>query len=957
MPLAPDAPPAARVPVHLTGFVGREAQIAEIGRLLSTARLLTLTGAGGSGKTRLALEAVARMRGASGPEIAWVELAPLEDPALVPQQVARGLDLREEGRGSAVEALVRTLGAAPTLLVLDNCEHVVEACAELVDTLLRACPSLRVLATSREPLGVAGERAWLVPPLSLPAPESAPEAIRASEAVRLFTERAQEARPTFALTGSNLHAVVEICRRLDGLPLAIELAAARVRVLSPEQIAARLDDAFRLLSGGGRGTLPRHRTLRAVMDWSYGLLAEPSRTLLRRLAVFQGGFTLEAVEAVCADKSIPAEDVLDLLTDLVDRSLVLVREREGAMRYDLLETVRQYAAERLAESGVGDRLMARHAAFFTRLAEEAEPHLTNPERREWVDGLYAELENLRHALAWSHRHERRLHLRLVGLLGWFWFSSRHWAEGRQRLEEALALPESARADRERAAALFAAGVIATLQGDPATARGWLEESTAIAVALGDARLEAYSLNYLGMAHVLLGAPEGRAATEAALAWFRGAGELYGLRLALLILSSLSLAEGKLDDAGAFAEEGVRVARRFGQDRELAIALQCEADVALARGDRTRAASLYREALSALERDPFYVFIARAMEHVALIRCDEGAFEESTRLFGAAAAVRRTVGAAPFPADRVRYEPRLARAREALGDSLFDRAWDAGQGLSTAEAIRDALEPDAPAPAPPAAAPPPPGTRPDLRVRALGPLEIEIDGEPRSGGSWSHSRPRELLLLLLCHPEGRTREQIGVELWPEADAAQVKNRFHVALHHLRKALGHPEWIVLEDERYRLDPALECWLDAHAFEARVTAALRETGAERGRRLADALSLYRGDFLEGERVGDWHLEVHDRLRRLYVDGLSALADLQMQDDPAAAAGTLERLVRVEDLREDAHRRLMLCLARTGRRDAALRHYARLVTLLRVELDAGPEPETRALAEEIGGATHPRP
>jgi predicted ATPase/DNA-binding SARP family transcriptional activator len=949
MHLAPDAPPAARVPVHLTGFVGREAQIEEIGRLLSTARLLTLTGAGGSGKTRLALEAVARMRLASGPEIAWSELAPLEDPALVPQQVARSLDLREEGRGSAVEALVRTLGAAPSLLVLDNCEHVVDACAELVDTLLRACPSLRVLATSREPLGVAGERAWLVPPLSLPAPESSLEAICASEAVRLFTERAQDARPTFAVTVANISAVVEICRRLDGLPLAIELAAARVRVLSPEQIAARLDDAFRLLSGGGRGTLPRHRTLRAVMDWSYGLLAEPTRTLLRRLAVFQGGFTLEAAEAVCADESILAEDVLDLLTDLVDRSLVLVREREGSMRYDLLETVRQYAAERLAESGNGDRLMARHAAFFTRLAEEAEPHLTTPGRREWVDGLYAELENLRHALAWSHRHERRLHLRLVGLLGWFWFSSRHWAEGRQRLEEALALPESAAADRERAAALFAAGVIATLQGDPATARGWLEESTAIAATLGDARLEAYGLNYLGMALVLLGAPEGRAATEAALAWFRGAGELYGLRLALLILSSLSLAEGKLDAAGSFAEEGVRVARRFGQDRELAIALQCEGDVALALGERTRAAALYREALAALERDPFYVFIARAMEHVALIRCDEGAFEESARLFGAAAAVRRTVGAAPFPADRARYEPRLARAREALGDERFDRVWEIGQGMSTAEAIVDALEPDVLAAPAPAAAPPP-GARPTLRIRALGPLEIEIDGEPRSAGSWSHSRPRELLLLLLCHPRGRTREQIGVELWPEADAAQVKNRFHVALHHLRKALGHPEWIVLEDERYRLDPALETWLDARAFETGVAAALRETGAERAPRLAEALSLYRGDFLEGERVGDWHLEIHDRLRRLYVDGLSALADLQMEDDPAAAAGTLERLVRIEDLREDAHRRFMLCLARTGRRDAALRHYARLVTLLREELDAEPEPETRALAGEMG-------
>lgn len=318
--------PDIRLPLPLTSFIGREREIATVRGLLEQTRLLTLTGAGGSGKSRLALEVVRQVASEFPHGVGWVELAALSNPDLVPQQVAAALGLREEGGRSRIEALLEWLRDRSLLLVLDNCEHLVDACATLADTLLRGCPGLKVLATSREALAVAGERAWLVPPLSLPAAEPASARERAeAEAVQLFVERAQAVLPTFELTDANAAAVAEICRRLDGIPLALELAAARVKVLSPEQIRDRLGDAFRLLTSGGRTALPRHRTLRAAIDWSYDLLEEPKQLLLQRLSVFSGGFTIEAAEAVCAGGPIESWEVLDLLAQLVDRSLVVMR--------------------------------------------------------------------------------------------------------------------------------------------------------------------------------------------------------------------------------------------------------------------------------------------------------------------------------------------------------------------------------------------------------------------------------------------------------------------------------------------------------------------------------------------------------------------------------------------------------------------------------------------------------
>ena len=396
------------LPVQLTSFIGREREIEEVKKLLSSSRLVTLTGSGGCGKTRLSLQAAAELI-EEYPEGLWlVELASLTDPGLVPQTLASVLGMREVPGRPLLETLSDYLKARNLLLVLDNCEHLVEACAELASSLLGACPNLKILATSREGLGVAGETTWNVPSLSMPEPQRLPpmESLSQYEAVRLFIERAESVQPGFEVTDQNAPAVAQICHRLDGIPLAIELAAARVRVLSVEQINARLEDRFRLLTGGSRIAMPRQRTLRGAVEWSYELLSEPEHLLFNRLSVFTGGFILEAVETVCAGEGVGADEVLDLLSLLVDKSLVMVGEGvEGEVRYRLLETLRQYGRERLAAIGEADETLRRHAAFFFALAEEAgqvqsQTIALGPQEAAWLDRLEQEHDNLRAALGW-----------------------------------------------------------------------------------------------------------------------------------------------------------------------------------------------------------------------------------------------------------------------------------------------------------------------------------------------------------------------------------------------------------------------------------------------------------------------------------------------------------------------------------------------------------------------------
>ncbi|MDQ5827477.1 MAG: AAA family ATPase, partial [Chloroflexota bacterium] len=397
-PRTPERTPH-NLPIRLSSFIGREKELAELRRLLESNRLLTLTGAGGCGKTRLALAAADELVETFEDGVWLVDLAPLADPSLVPQAVASTLGVREQPGRSPTETLSDYLASKKVLLVLDNCEHLIEACAELAESLLRSCPELWVLATSREALGVAGEVAWPVPSLALPDLRRTPniEGLSRYESARLFVERTEAVKPTFSLTEQNAPSVVKICYRLDGIPLAIELAAARTKVLSVEQISERLDDCFRILAAGSRTTIPRQRTLHATMDWSHELLSEQERALFRRLSVFAGGFSLEATESVCAGEDLEHYGVLELLSHLVDKSLIMVAEQDGEARYRLLETVRQYGREKLDESGEEAELGRRHAGYFVGLAEKAERELSGPDQARWLTLMETEHDNLRAA--------------------------------------------------------------------------------------------------------------------------------------------------------------------------------------------------------------------------------------------------------------------------------------------------------------------------------------------------------------------------------------------------------------------------------------------------------------------------------------------------------------------------------------------------------------------------------
>ena len=503
------------LPGELTSFVGRRVELARISDPLQWARLLTLTGAGGCGKTRLALQAAADAMDRHPDGVWWVELARLEEPTLLPAAVIDALGLSEVRGWALLDTLVEYLRAHRALVVLDNCEHLLAASAELVDALLRACPWLTILATSRAPLGVPGEMTWRVPSMSLPAElQREPiEALRQSDAVSLFIDRATQVRPEFVITAANAPAVAQICDDLDGIPLAIELAAARVRMLTPEQIARALSDRFRLLTGGARTVMPRHQTLEASIDWSYGLLSDGERVLLRRLSVFAGGWRLNAAEQVCPGQGIDRYAVLDLLTGLVDKSLVTTEDCGSEVRYGLLETVRQYATARLADAGELEDLRGRHLAYHLVLAQAAQTHVLGAGRDDPVlRTLATELPNLRAALEWAAATDPNAALRLVNALTLFWLFTGRYQEGHAAYARALdAAGEQPTPLRGRAIA--ARGSLGQYGGAYQAAHGWAQEALKIGQTCGDPWTQGRALHTLGLMSAIGDPASGRPLLE------------------------------------------------------------------------------------------------------------------------------------------------------------------------------------------------------------------------------------------------------------------------------------------------------------------------------------------------------------------------------------------------------------------------------------------------------------
>ena len=706
------------LPVQLTSFVGREQEVADLQNLLTTeARLLTLMGPGGSGKTRLALAVSSGLAGRFEDGVWWVELVPISDPVLVAQAVAQALMIGEEPGRSMTETLQRALAPTELLLVLDNCEHLITSCARLANVVLNVCPGVRILATSREALAVEGEMGWPVQPLSAPESGNLGAAeLEHYESVRLFVERAGFRKPDFVLDDRNAPAVAEICGRLEGIPLAIELAAARIGTLAPAQISSRLERSLKLLTNADRRAPERQRTLRAALDWSYELLEADERELFGRLSVFAGGFTLEAAEAVGAGGQTEVVEILDILTRLVDKSLVLVVERSGEARYRLLEPVSQYAREKLWESGEESQARMRHAEYYLALAKEAEPELSGDRQGEWLERLEAEHDNFRAALGFSlEGGDAGLGLRLAGVLGGFWYKRGYLREGRWWLEREISTGGTSSA-MERATALDQAGWMALYQGDLDPSVELLRESLRLFKELEDEPGIAASLAKLGHAVLHQDDRDYLAAlcreAEALRATFTdrpAIGEL------LVFLGMVALYEGNVERAVTLLEESLDLFRELGnvpragdgpegeKEIKLSTAIELVAGQAqeylwlsaLEAGDLDGATSLVEEELRVLRDLGNKPKISYCLLGLAAIAALRGRPDRAARLWVAAEALREEIGLALVLWDHsvTDYEALLADARSQLGEAGWEKAQNEARDMALEQAIDDALAGD------------------------------------------------------------------------------------------------------------------------------------------------------------------------------------------------------------------------------------------------------------------------
>ncbi len=740
---------ASNLPVQLTSFVGRERDLAEVRQLMTASRLVTLTGAGGCGKTRLGIQVASTMIAAFADGVWLVDLVLLREPSLTPQFVAQALGVHEAANETLMESLLGFVRSKQILQVLDNCEHLIEACALLVQSLLLQAPHLRILATSREPLAIAGETIYFVPPLALPPGHGVAQgAVSASrlgvpelisfDAVRLFVERSQAVAPNFRLTTDNAVVVAEICRRLDGIPLAIELASARIRVLSLEQISTRLEDRFSLLVSGQRiGQAPHHHTLRATLDWSYDLLAPTEQTLLRRLAVFAAGFSLDLVESVCTDDELGSVQILALLSSLVDKSLVMAETvTRSQARYRLLETIRDYALEKLSETGEARWLQDRHLESFVAQTEETAPKLTGPYQKLWLDWLEGENDNLRAALAWALESDQiESGLRIATALFQFWALRKDWQEGLAWFERLLDRADDRVPLAVHANACTYAAYLAEWRGNSPAAIKYGRRGVELGEAAGDEGRpilgfalgglasamkmagdyeavftlgerfidifrqlgDSYSY-YLGMGILVQGQTAtalgkyelARSLLDEALSMAREASDPYRVAMALDFSGDLSRCERRYAQSQAPYEEAVALLRDLGAERDLAGALQNLGHVYLHLDNADRAESLFHESMALQQAQHNTPGMAECLIGFAALAAARDLPAAAARLLAAAAAAGWDNRTPDWHATRMEYEQTLALAHARLGEAAFRTEQAVGEMLSLSQAVEYAL---------------------------------------------------------------------------------------------------------------------------------------------------------------------------------------------------------------------------------------------------------------------------
>jgi predicted ATPase/DNA-binding SARP family transcriptional activator len=683
----------SNLPAPLTSLIGRETEQAELLERLSTmdCRLLTLVGTGGVGKTRLAVEVAAQLADEFPHGVWFVDLAPVVEATLIPHVVASALGVREEATQSLMLTLNHYLRDKALLLVLDNCEHLIEACAVLAESLLQASPQLKVLATSRESLRCDGEQVYPVPSLAQPDPTQLPPltALTQYPAVRLFSERAYAAGAIFTVGAHNAQAIAHICWQLDGIPLALELAAAQTSAFSVIEIAERLVDRFRLLTKGKRTALPRQQTLRALVDWSYDLLTTEERRLWQRLSVFAGGWTLAAAEAICGYEPVPVTAIPALLSQLANKSLIV---SETPKRYRLLETLRQYGQERLQQTGEATVVSEKHLQFYWQLAEAAEPHLTGAEQPLWLQQLEVEHGNIQAALAWSIKSgSREAGVRLAGALGRFWRMRGYFSESRHWLDGVLASNTEV-SKAARAKALNWAGRLAEMQGARERAQTLLQESLTLRRELGDGLGMAETLNNLAsIAWTQDEHESARALFEESLALRRDLGDQWGTASTLNNLGAVAHSQGDYTRAQRLCTESLALRRELNDQWGIAYCLNNLGLVASAQKDYKRVRELHAESLSLRHALGDQWAMAHNLVGLAEVAWAEGDATLATRLLGAVAALLQSTGAVLERGFRAMYERAITALRKQLAEATFAQAWAEGQNLTLAQAIELALK--------------------------------------------------------------------------------------------------------------------------------------------------------------------------------------------------------------------------------------------------------------------------
>ena len=679
------------LPAQATAFVGRERQLGEVCALVRRAdiRLVTLTGPGGTGKTRLSIEVARALADEFPAGVYQVPLAPVSDPALVPALVAETVGVPERPGRPALEAIKTAIGNGHMLLVLDNFEQIIAA-APAVGELLVACANLKIVATSREPLKLRFEREYPVPPLELPAGHE--EDVLACESARLFVDRIRDVRPDFAVTAETAPHIAAICTRLEGLPLALELAASRMKMLTLPSLRERLRDRLGFLRGDARDREARHQTLRATIAWSYQLLDEPDRTLFRRVAVFAGGFDIETAEAVCLLPSDASLDVFDRLVSLSDKSLLLRGEVEGEPRLDMLQTIREYALDELRATSEAEPLRARHAAHFVALADALGPSLMGAEQRRSTGRIVTEAQNIRAALAWAVEQPSPEHtIRVLRALLWYWLMHGHLTEAREWTTRALAQTRDAGPTRERAQVLEAAAIAGSISGDFASALAHADEGIAIWRGLGDLAAAARCQIVAGLTGFALGKnPDGPRLVEQALVDCRNSGDAFGAALALNVLGELARSSGRFAEARPAYEEAIRLFRQTGNivfPSLLAVNLvHCH----LHEGDWRAAAALLPETLEMGESFNYPLHISYYLASMACVAVARDRPIEGIRLFGAFEALNASLGAEVQPQDQAEFDGYIAAARRALGAAVVDEEWKRGASWSREQAIAATL---------------------------------------------------------------------------------------------------------------------------------------------------------------------------------------------------------------------------------------------------------------------------